>query len=365
MSPSPRRAVEAELIGWMREADPGPDEARFEALALRLFRFQATACPPYAAYLARLGVEPDGVERWREIPAVPTGAFKTLDLCCFPPQRAVRVFRTSGTSTDTAGRLLLDTLALYDHSLRPSFRRGLLPDLDTGDRLPIRVLAPAPGESPDSSLSYMFGAAIAEWGDERSGFDVVEGVLRTDALRERVAALREPALVCGTAFAFVHWLDALAREGVHLDLPTGSRLMETGGFKGRSRSVPRPELYAALETRLGIPSERMVNQYGMTELGSQFYDSVLCEPGPRRKLEPPWARVRIVDPDSGEEIPDGQVGVVEIVDLANTGSVLALRTSDLGRRIAVPGGRSGFDVLGRAEGAEVRGCSVAADAMLS
>lgn len=365
MSRSERRAVESELLRWMREDDAAPDEARFEALALRLFRFQAIACPPYAAYLARLRVEPDQVASWREIPAVPTGAFKELELCCFPPERAVRVFRTSGTSTDRPGRLLLDTLAIYDHSLRPSFRRGLLPDLGAGDRLPIRVLAPTPEESRDSSLSYMFGAAVGEWGNEQSGFDVVDGVLRTEALNEWGAALREPALVCGTAFAFVHWLDALARDGVRLALPAGSRLMETGGFKGRSRSVPRAELYAALETRLGIPSQRMVNQYGMTELGSQFYDSVLSEAGPRRKLEAPWARVRIVDPDSGDEVPEGQVGVVEIVDLANTGSVLALRTSDLGRRVAVPNGCSGFDVLGRAEGAEVRGCSVAADAMLA
>ncbi len=362
----PRRAViEAELLEWMRERDARPDEGRFEALALQLFRYQAAACAPYAAYLGRLGVAPERVTSWRDIPAVPTGAFKELDLCCFPPERAVHVFRTSGTSTETRGRLLLDSLALYDHSLRPSFRRGLLPDLEAGGRLPIRVLAPSPEESPDSSLSYMFGAAIEEWGDPRSGFDVVEGALRSDALTERLATLSDPALLCGTAFAFVHWLDALATDGVRLRLPAGTRLMETGGFKGRSRNVPRPALYAALETHLDIPAARMVNQYGMTELGSQFYDSVLCDPGPRRKLEPPWARVRIVDPDTGVEMPLGQVGVVEIVDLANTGSVLALRTSDLGRRIAGSGAPAGFDVLARAEGAELRGCSVAADAMLA
>jgi acyl-coenzyme A synthetase/AMP-(fatty) acid ligase len=103
-----------------------------------------------------------------------------------------------------------------------------------------------------------------------------------------------------------------------------------------------------------------VNQYGMTELGSQFYDSALREPeAPRRKLAPPWARVRLLDPATGEDAEPGAVGMIAIVDLANTGSVLAVQTADLGRRVA-----DGFEVLGRAPGAEERGCSVAADAML-
>ena len=98
----------------------------------------------------------------------------------------------------------------------------------------------------------------------------------------------------------------------------------------------------------------------MTELASQFYDSQLRLPGePRRKLGPPWARVRLVDPVGGGPTPDGEPGAIAVVDLANTGSVLALQTADLGRRIG-----DGFDVLGREPGAEARGCSIAADEML-
>jgi hypothetical protein len=136
--------------------------------------------------------------------------------------------------------------------------------------------------------------------------------------------------------------------------------VETGGFKGRSRSVPRAELYLALEERLGVPLERIVNQYGMTELGSQFYDSVLLDPAaPRRKLGPPWARVRIVDPETGGDAPGDEVGVILVADLANTGSVAVVQTADLGRRVA-----GGFEVLGREPGAEERGCSIAADWLL-
>ena len=206
----------------------------------------------------------------------------------------------------------------------------------------------------------MFGVVVPTHGDAGSGFFVRGGELRLDALQ---AALREssaPIVLCGTAFSFVHLLDALEASDLRLPLPAGSRVMETGGFKGRAREISRDELYASIDARLGVPAESVVNQYGMTELGSQFYDSVLAEPGvPRRKLGPPWARARIVDPESGEPCPPGAVGALVLHDLANTGSVAAIQTADLGRRNG-----DGFEVLGREAGAEARGCSIALDSML-
>ncbi|MDJ0788009.1 MAG: acyl-protein synthetase, partial [Myxococcota bacterium] len=155
-------------------------------------------------------------------------------------------------------------------------------------------------------------------------------------------------------------LDAMAERGLSRELPASTRVMETGGFKGRARERSRETLYAEIEAGLGIPASRIVNQYGMTELGSQFYDSVLVDPaGPRRKLGPPWTRVRLVDPDDGSPVGPGEVGVIRIHDLANTGSLAAIQTADLGRAVA-----DGFEVLGRAEGAEERGCSIALDEML-
>jgi hypothetical protein len=136
--------------------------------------------------------------------------------------------------------------------------------------------------------------------------------------------------------------------------------METGGFKGRSRSLPRLELYALLEERLGVALERIVNQYGMTELGSQFYDSVLVDAeGLRRKIAPPWTRVRMLDPETGAACAPGETGALFITDLANTGSVCAIQTADIGRQVG-----DGFEVLGRDAGAEARGCSIAADELL-
>jgi acyl-CoA synthetase (AMP-forming)/AMP-acid ligase II len=360
----PARAdLDARALAWMREADWCRDEARFDALARDLFAFQFAHCAPYRRFCRGRSATPADVRSWREIPAVPTGAFKELALTSFPVERAVHTFRTSGTTTAARGALHLDTLELYETSLLPSFRRHVLPDLGAGERADFTVLAPPPHELPDSSLSHMFGAVVRALGTPESAFALPGSPPQWEPVLERLRAARArgaPLALCGTAFAVVHLLDALEARGLRLELPPRTRVMETGGFKGRSRELTRDALYAEIEHRLGVPPERVVNQYGMTELGSQFYDSVLLEPrAPRRKLGPPWAAVRIVDPDSGEDVPDGEVGAVAIVDLANTGSVLALQTADVGRRLS-----DGFEVLGREAGAEERGCSIAADALL-
>jgi len=363
MSGDPERAeLDAALVAWAREPAWKRDDARFETLALALFAHQFERCAPYRAFCRGRGRTPQNVEHWREIPAVPTGGFKELVLASFPVERAVARFETSGTTTAARGALHLDTLAVYEASLLASFRRALLPDLAPGARARLAVLAPSGAEAPHSSLSHMFDTALAALGSENSRHWVAGDALdwrRTLADLEALADASEPTLLCGTAFAFVHLLDGLAERGLRAALPAAARIMETGGFKGRSRELPREALYAELEARLGVPGARIVNQYGMTELGSQFYDSVLCEPGAaRRKLAPPWTRVRLLG-EGGAEVAAGEVGRIAIADLANTGSVAFVETADLGRAVG-----DGFEVLGREPGAEERGCSIAADALL-
>lgn len=370
MSVRERASIEAELLTWMRERPWCEDEERFDRLALELFAFQYDHCEPYRGLCRSRGRTPERVASWREIPAVPSGAFKEMPLRCFPADRTRAVFRTSGTGGQRRGELHLDTLDLYEASLLPPLEQLLFPDLAHAPQPPaIRVLAASPEEAPDSSLSHMFGVLLDRMGSARSGYDVVGQELRVDGLMAAIREARhngESVALCGTAFAFVHLLELLEASGETLCCPEGSRIMETGGFKGRSRAMPRGELYEALSTRTGVPESRIVNQYGMTELGSQFYDSILVDPtGPRRKLGPPWTRVRLIEPESGRDVSATAAGTVVIHDLANTGSVAAIETADLGRRVPSSGGwPGGFEVLGRQPGAETRGCSIAMDAML-
>jgi hypothetical protein len=361
-----RRALESELLAWMASGEWAPNPERFERIALELFHFQFEHCEPYARLCRSLQITPDQITRADEIPAVPTGAFKDFDLRCFEAEDTLRTFRTSGTSTDRRGELHLDRLELYEASLLAGLRHALLVER-TGQPMLMRILAPSPLEVPDSSLSYMFGALVEAEGGPASGFDLHAGQLDLSALRTATAEARrsgDACLIAGTAFAFVHFLDAVGDES--WALPSGSRVMETGGFKGRSREVPRELLHRSLAAHFGIPETSILNQYGMTELGSQFYDSTLVDPaGPRRKLTPPWTRVRVVDPASGRELPPGEIGLLLIQDLANTGSIAAIQTADLGLiTLDGEGGQSGFEIIGRDAGAETRGCSIATDVML-
>ncbi len=333
--------------------DAARDDDGFETLALELFAYQYEKNEAYQRLCEAFGRGPDSVYGWRDIPPVPTGAFKEVRLATFPAENDVCTFRTSGSSSTGRGELHLDSLALYEASLLQTFDAFIC----LGERLRFAVLAPPARELPDSSLSYMFATVVRKLGAEGSRCYAHAEGWEPEALRDDVSALEEPVAMVGTAFAFVHLIDALEDMGIRLQLPDGSRVMETGGFKGRSRELTREALHGGIAAALDVAPERIVNQYGMSELGSQFYEDSLRTGRPSRaKRVPPWVRTRVVDPGTLEDVPEGERGVLIHYDLANTGSVLAVQTSDLGRLTP-----DGFEVLGRVAGAEARGCSLAAD----
>src|SRR5690606_20539431 len=144
----------------------------------------------------------------------------------------------------------------------------------------------------------------------------------------------------------------------------GSRLMDTGGYKGAGRDVPPDALRQAYRDRLGLPAHHCINEYGMTEMLSQLYDAALADhhagrTRPPRKAAPPWVRSVAVDPETLEPVPPGATGLLRHLDLANIGSVAAIQTEDLGRV-----DEQGLVLEGRAAGAPPRGCSIAMDLIL-
>ncbi|MFQ5804521.1 MAG: long-chain fatty acid--CoA ligase [Candidatus Methylomirabilales bacterium] len=334
-----------------------PAQDGFGRLALDVFAFQYVNNAAYRRFCARRGVTPDTISTWEEIPAVPTGAFKLLDLSCVRPEQ---VFLTSGTSqgSESRGRHGFPWLEVYHTSVLTNFAAHLLPD---GARPRMLILAPSPDLLPISSLSHMLEVVRTAYGAGESGYFMgekgidISGLL--GALKE-IEARQDPVCLLGTSFAFVHLLDTCLADGWRFRLPEGSRLMDTGGFKGRSREVSRQELLCLYQKVFGIPDACCVNEYGMTEMGSQFYDNTLIDrvlgrSRPRFKAIPSWVRTRILDPATLEKLPEGEVGLLIHYDLANCGSVMAVETEDLGYRI-----EEGFEIVGRAPGAEVRGCSL-------
>ena len=181
-------------------------------------------------------------------------------------------------------------------------------------------------------------------------------VRRIQKALEAAVALNQPVGILGTAFNFVHLLDYLGEHRIEHRLPAGSRSLETGGYKGRSRSLSKSELYSSITRSLGIPHSHIISEYGMSELSSQAYDRRIGGQDVERGFHfPPWARVQIVSPETGREVEEGEAGLIRVCDLANVRSALAIQTEDLGVRCG-----AGFAFLGRVADSEPRGCSLMA-----
>ena len=314
-----------------------PRPAEWDALLQGLHALHFRANAPYRAYCESLGIG-ETVKYWRGIPCVPQEAFKHADLRSFPAGETVKTFRTSGTTGEGYGQHHFRTLTVYETAIREGWRAAGMP------RGPFLVIAPHPDEAPHSSLSHML-ATLAN----KEDFIATGGKIDLDRLRN----LREPVCLFGTALGFLRIFEDLGND--RLMLPPGSTAMETGGYKGSGRDIAKPDLYEMFADKLGIDSEKVFNEYGMTELSSQFYAS-----GPHGWHQgPPWVRTVIADPITQQEVADGETGIVLIYDAANVGSVVGIRTQDL----AIKRGDA-FELLGRDPAALPRGCSRAADEWL-
>ncbi len=345
----------------------GFSDGNFNALALELFVLQFSYNAAYRRICEARRVIPLTVSHWSQVPAVPAAAFKELALTCLPPEQRTHVFHSSGTTEQRPSRHFhsAESLGVYEASLWLGFRENLR---FTNDDLRLVILTPSPKEAPHSSLVHMFEVVRRKLGAEKSVFvgRVTAGGAWSLDLGATLKALtdvselgtRNPKLLLGTAFSFVHLLDFLGERDLRFELPPGSRVMETGGYKGRSRTLPKAELHALITERVGVPASHIVCEYGMSELGSQAYDSGASRsPGFafRTFHFPPWTRAQIISPETGREVADGETGLIRVFDLANVFSVLAIQTEDLGIRRG-----DGFELLGRAARAEPRGCSLMA-----
>ena len=348
--------AEAEIIEALLafiDRDEASD-AQFERMALDLFAYQFAHNQPYRRFAIQRGRTTLTVRNWRDIPAVPITAFKDLTLSCSPPETAQRVFMTSGTTQGgVRGRSYHPTLAVYDRSMLLNFRRRFMQGLE---RIEMGVLFPDEEAMPNSSLAHYLSLAKREFGALGSdGFIGAAGLdlARMIATLDRAQAAGRPYALLGASYSFVHLLDALAAEGRRFALPEGSRILDTGGFKGQSRELAADEFYDALSGALGVPRSACINMYGMTELSTQFYDegNAVCPPV---KSGPHWIRSRVVDPVTGRDVPAGATGVLVHHDLAHFNSVAAILTEDAG--IMIDGG---FKLLGRVDGADSKGCSLA------
>lgn len=342
-----------EILTYMQSGENS--EESFNKHALSLFRYQYTHNQPYRKFCMHRGKTPRTVKAWQDIPPVPINAFKELPLSCINPEEAERVFMTSGTTKGVKGKHYHPSMTIWDYSMTSNFKNRFMKD---DEQIKMGILFPSEEEMPNSSLARYLNLAFLEFGTDESkyllGKDGIEYTQVIEDLR-KAEETGEPYALLGATFSFVHLFEEMEKRRVSFKLPQGSRVLDTGGFKGQSKEMGMNEFYDLVTAFLGVPREECINMYGMTELCTQFYDDG-NEQVPSVKSGPHWIRTRVVNPLTGQNVPNGQKGVLVHCDLANFNSVTAILTEDLGIME-----ENGFLLLGRVQGTEAKGCSLAVE----
>lgn len=312
----------------------------FDTLALEVFRLQYAGNPIYRSFADALGIDPASVHNVASIPFLPVSFFKSHDVVTgdFTPEL---VFESSGTTGSVKSRHLVKSAALYRQSFVKAFEQFYGPVTDWC----IIGLLPSYLERKHSSLVTMVNELILLSGHASSGFYLYEH-RQLAAVIEANEATARPTLLIGVTFAL---LDFAIEFRMPLRYTT---VMETGGMKGRRKEITREEVHSLLQAAWQLPD--IHSEYGMTELLSQAYAH---RAGIFRY--PPWMSVYVRDEDDPLSVrttnnSHTQTGLVNVIDLANLHSCSFIAVDDIGR--LHPDGS--FEILGRMDSADVRGCSL-------
>ncbi len=308
----------------------------FEQAALQVFRYQAAANPVYSNFIQGLGIKPQEVAALNQIPFLPVEFFKSQNIIADGRQPQL-TFTSSGTTGLITSSHPVADVSWYEHSFRNAFELFYGPAANYC----ILALLPAYLERPGSSLVYMADGLIRQSHHAESGFFLYNHAdLHQQLLAQQQAG--QPTLLIGVTFALLDFT-----ENYQLNFPE-LVVMETGGMKGRRREMIRQELHEQLCRGFGVPA--IHSEYGMTELLSQAYSK-----GQGIFNCPPWMRIFTRDTNDPLQLLDNdKTGGINIIDLANINSCSFIATQDLGR--IYPDGS--FEILGRFDNADIRGCNL-------
>jgi hypothetical protein len=223
-----------------------------------------------------------------------------MELRSEPASATERVFMTSGTTgqakgMSSRGRHFHPALDVYDLSMTRNFAQRFMAGQE---RMPMGILFPDEQAMPNSSLAHYLALAKTEFGTPDSRYFLTPEGLDMPGLCTVLEASERsgrPYALLGASFSLVHVMDALRAQGRSFRLPPGSRILDTGGYKGQSRELPLEDFYAGLTQLLGVPRSHCINMYGMTELSTQFYDdgnAALDTLAPGRARHGPQRRTR-------------------------------------------------------------------------
>lgn len=309
-----------------------PNEKAFGEIALDLFRYQFASSEVYGAFCNAVGKTPENVFAIPDIPFLPISFFKT-HLIKSGSFESATVFASSGTTGAITSRHYLKDLSLYKTSFRTCFESFYGPPA----QYCILGLLPSYLERGESSLVYMVDDLIKQSGHERSGF-YLHDHQRLQATLIALEKMNQPTLLFGVTYALLDFAEA------HAMPLKNTAIIETGGMKGRKKELTKQALYEQLQSAFSL--NEIHSEYGMTELLSQAY----AVNGQYRC--PPWMKVLLRD-ETDPFLLGVSSGAINVIDLANLWSCSFVATEDLGRTHA----NGSFEVLGRMDNTDIRGCS--------
>lgn len=361
---------------WASSGAPAGLEPKMLGLSADVLEYQRLNHPLYGRYCALHG----RAERGNSIldyPPLPVESFKRADICPFGADLTVAEFHSSGTTEGVRSIHRFRDAGLMQRAIFYAFTLMISRFMPKSMRF--LSLMPSPADNPHSSLGYMIGQFVQNYGAPGSGyfFDFERGfdfdrfaVALETAERDGVAVH-----IFGPAFSYVELIDRLGETGKTFRCAPGSCLLETGGYKGRTREIPKDELRRALSEKLGIARDHIYGEYGMCELSSQGYEicALNCKgrcPGECLYIFPGWLRCILFNPETMAPVLPGNEGQIAFFDLCNLDSAAYILTGDVGTLVELPpdmrAGTVGFPkyglrLRGRAPKAVPKGCSMAWD----
>ncbi len=305
------RELDADILAFIDKGLEHQDEEGFNRIALKEFELQFHTIAPYREYCLRKGVTPELVGCWRNIPAVPSRAFKDFVLATFPVEKAEHAYFTSGTSNPLKkGRIYRDpaAVALVNRANGLLTRRYVFPDLE---RMKILLMTPSPKMVPGIGMAVGLDRVRTEFGTPDSDYLISFGGLNLELLVQSLLDSEKsgiPMALIGSTPGFIFFFKACQRDNIRFTLPAGSRICDGGGYMGQFGECSKEEYFELCREILGIEEHYCINVLGMGEVSTNFFDSSLDDhlAGKcvgRHKVIPPWTRTEVVDVDGFQRLP--------------------------------------------------------------
>ncbi|OCK49781.1 acyl transferase [Chryseobacterium sp. CBo1] len=314
-------------------------EEDFLTACLETFRFQYENVEIYRKFVDYLKIDPQNVDELAKIPFLPIEMFKNHQILNKNISTEL-YFQSSGTTQMNLSKHFIADQNIYQESIYKSFDQFIGKPED----FIFLGLLPSYLEKQNSSLIYMVDYLMKKSGKTENGYFLYN---HEDLFKLLNDLKDKKVILFGVSFALLDFLDYCTSNSQTLKLSDTLTVIETGGMKGRKEEMTKDELLKILQE--GFKTDKIYSEYSMTELLSQAYSL-----GENIYQCPNWMRILVrnaEDPFNYEK--EGRTGAINIIDLANIHSCSFLATQDLGK---IMGDK--FQVLGRIDHSDIRGCSL-------